>query len=73
MLCHKGRFTTTACANNCGPLLTRYVDFSEGGKPEYPDKNPRSTGRDKLQELNSHEIPHELVSVVRGTTRLVVG
>ena len=40
---HKGRVTTTTCANYCGPVLLRYVDFSEGGKPEYPEKNPRST------------------------------
>ena len=32
--------TTTACANSCGPVISAYVDFSEGGKPEYPKKNP---------------------------------
>ena len=42
--CHKGRVTTTACANYCKPILPRCVDFSEGGKPEYSEKNPRSTG-----------------------------
>ena len=24
--------------------MPKYVDFGEGGKPEYPEKNPRSTG-----------------------------
>ena len=24
-------------------LYVLYVDFREGGKPEYPEKNPRST------------------------------
>ena len=37
------------------------VDFWEGGKPEYPEKDPRSTGEiNNYQQLNSHESPtHE--------------
>ena len=28
-----------------GPYcLDKHADFREGGKPEYPEKNPRSTG-----------------------------
>ena len=39
----------------------KYVDFREGGKPEYPEKNPRSTGEiNNYQGLNSYESPtHE--------------
>ena len=36
---HKGRVTTTACANYRGPVLPRYVGFSERARePEYPEK-----------------------------------
>ena len=29
---HKGRVTTTACANDCGRVLPRYIDFREGNR-----------------------------------------
>ena len=29
------------------------VDFSEGGKPENPEKNPRSTGETKFLRINA--------------------
>ena len=51
------------------------VDFREGGKPEYPEKNPRSTGKINYEELNSHETqtrPGLACSVVRGTTNATV-
>ena len=41
---HNGGLTTTAYANYCRAILPRYADFSEEGKPEYPEKNPLSTG-----------------------------
>jgi hypothetical protein len=32
--------------------------FAEGGKPENPEKNPRSKGRrESTTKLNSHEVP----------------
>ena len=39
----QGQVTTTACANYCESVLRRYVDLGEGGKPECPEKNSRST------------------------------
>ena len=39
----------------CQPHYPIGVDFREGGKPEYPEKNPRSTGEINYEELNSHE------------------
>ena len=50
---YKGRVTTTACASYCEPVLSRYVDFHEEGKPEYQEKNPRSTG-----EINNGNLTH---------------
>ena len=35
----------------CGPV----VDFTEGGKLEYPEKNPQSTGEIKYEDVNLHE------------------
>ena len=33
------------------------VDFSEGGKPENPEKNPRSTGETKFLRINAGLYP----------------
>ena len=41
------------------PVLPRNVDFGEGGKLEYPEKNPRSTGEINYENSNSHGIPHQ--------------
>ena len=69
---HKCRVTTIACANYCGLILPRYVDFcSEGTKAEYPETNDgdRSGRRDELWELDLHEIPRQVGLVVRERTR----
>ena len=60
---HKARVTTTACDNDCGPVLPRYIDFGEGGKPPYQEENSQ---RDQLREISSDET--HMVLVVRGTT-----
>ena len=44
-------------------------DFKEEGKPEYPEKTPRSTGEINCgNSLTRNDTP-DLVSVVRGTKR----
>ena len=56
----------------CTTIYPKCVDFREGGKPEYPEKNPRSTGEINYEKLNSHETqagPGLAFSAVRGTTR----
>ena len=56
----------------CMTIYPTCVDFREGGKPEYPEKNPRSTGEINYEELNSHETqagPGLAFSVVRGAAR----
>ena len=40
---------------SCIECTTLYLICVEGGKPEYPEKNPRSTGEINYEELNSHE------------------
>ena len=37
-------------------LWFKCTDFREGGKLEYPKKNPRSTGEINYGKLNSHEL-----------------
>ena len=52
-------------------IVSFCVDFKEGGKPEYPKKNPRSTGEIICGNSLAYTKRHapDLVSVVRSTTR----
>ena len=60
---HKGRGTTTACANYYGRDCIRYFDF----KPGYQAKYRRRKIKAKTQLTWDNTTI--LVSVVRGTTR----
>ena len=42
---HKGRDTTQHVSITVGPYCIDMFNFSEGGKPEYPEKNQQSTGK----------------------------
>ena len=56
----------------CTTTYPRCVDFRDGRKPEYPEKNTGSTGEINYEDLNSHETqagPGLAFSVVRGTAR----
>ena len=73
IFCDIGR--QTQCTTNCTCLPhynSKCVNFRQGGKPEYHEKNPWSTGEINYDELNSHEMqtrPGFAFSVVRGTMR----
>ena len=48
------------------------VDFKEGGKPEYPENNPGSTGEincDNSTHMQTKCTPDLVFTVVSGTTR----
>ena len=57
------------------------VVFRKEGKPEYPEKNPRSTGEINYEELNTHRQPTRRVhrtlvgffSGKKNTTRQLLG
>ena len=68
-LCYKRRVTAIACANYCGPVLPRCVDFSEGEKPEYQEKTLEARERSTTGTQLTRNTTPDLVSVMRGTTR----